>query len=1007
MRQSKSIFSRIAAGLLSAIMIFSLAPTPALAWGTEGQVCSSKYGERYVGSDGQYYYSSSTVDFIAYDSNGNTTLHSSSGGNARRKYLLVEKSGAERFVFCVEAGIPFSTAEDCYTSSSGKNSRYFQNLPVSAREGIMLTTIYGYQEGKSSPVSGTNADDYAVATQIIIWEYQQQLRTSPTRLVSNSHGMAANSFFKTIQGRPAEKCYDWILAQSAKHLVTPSFCDDTHTLKYNSGTGKYSLTLTDTNNTYTDIKFDDSQGISVSRSGNKYTFTSSKMMTAAVALTAHKNISSVKNDMLIWGRPGEQTMMCGSEDPVVMRMSFKTEGYGVCDLVKKSEDGKTAGIKFRITGNGEDRVVTTGSGGTIRISNLLPGNYTVTELTENRYEDQSSKTVTIKSGETAEVTFSNTLKRGDLRIEKNCDDNLTAGLKFRVTASAIGYDKIFQTDSEGRILVEDLQVYDSNNNLIRYVVEEVDTPIRYEPVSAQSSTIIYGGEVKLTFMNKTKTQVAKISKVSEDGHIEGLKFKITSDNGYEGVYTTDENGGFTTVALPVYNTSNEIITYTAVEIETPVKFVQPETQTFNLTGGDVTLSFSNVLKKFRVEVNKSDSETGSRPQGDGSLGGATYGLYNDGSLVDVFTTNQDGYFISPYYICGDTWELKEISPSEGYLVDPVSHHVGAEAKLYSVEYNTTENAVTEDVIKGKVAIIKHASDGSTQIEKPEEGATFQLYLASAGSYDNALESERDLLICDEDGFAQSKDLPYGRYVCHQIDGWEDTEFMPDFTVYISEDGEVYKYLINNAPFTSYLKIVKVDSETGKAIPYAGAAFHIYDADGQRIVMKYTYPTITEVDTFYTSEDGYLITPERLDQGHFTLVEVQAPYGYTLNTDPIPFKIDDDFADNSEGITIVEVHVPNNPQKGIIHLRKTGEVFESVATNGETYRPVYSVKGLAGAEFNIIAAEDIYTPDGTLRYAKGDVVDTITTTETGEAESKPLYLGKYQIFETKSPFGMLL
>ena len=142
------------------------------------------------------------VDFIAYDDNGNVSVHSNASGNARRKYLLVEADGTERHVFCIEAGIPFTTSTNTYTSTSGQNSRYFQNLPLAAREGIMLTTVYGYQPGMSSPVSGTNADDFAVATQIILWEYQQQLRTSPTRLTANAWGIPADNFLKTIQGRP-------------------------------------------------------------------------------------------------------------------------------------------------------------------------------------------------------------------------------------------------------------------------------------------------------------------------------------------------------------------------------------------------------------------------------------------------------------------------------------------------------------------------------------------------------------------------------------------------------------------------------------------------------------------------------------------------------------------------------------------------------------------------------------------------------------------------------------
>lgn len=351
-------------------------------------------------------------------------------------------------------------------------------------------------------------------------------------------------------------------------------------------TKKYSLTLTDTNNTYADFKLTNANGITVTRSGNKYTFTSSKMITDPVTVSAQKNVPSVDGNILIWGRPDKQTMMCGSDDPVFFTLKFKTETYGTAKIIKTSEDGNVSGIKFRITGNGVDEVVTTTSNGTISKS-LLPGTYTVSELEEDRYVANASKTVSISSGETAEVQFSNKLKRGDLRIEKACDDGLVAGLKFRVTASVIGYDKTFETKADGTITIEGLQVYDSQNRLITYQVEEVDTPIRYEAVAGQSSTLIYGGEVALRFNNKTKTEPARILKVSEDGDIEGKKFKVTSDIGFEKVYTTDASGSFVTEELPVYNTSDELIHHTVTEIETSVKFVQPESQSFTLDKGDV------------------------------------------------------------------------------------------------------------------------------------------------------------------------------------------------------------------------------------------------------------------------------------------------------------------------------------------------------------------------------------------------------------------------------------
>lgn len=163
-----------------------------------------------------------------------------------------------------------------------------------------------------------------------------------------------------------------------------------------------------------------------------------------------------------------------------------------------------------------------------------------------------------------------------------------------------------------------------------------------------------------------------------------------------------------------------------------------------------------------MTVTKTDAETG-KPQGDASLAGAVYGIYKGEELIDTYTTDANGQFTTKYYICDNDWTIREISPSEGYLLDTTIHKVGAEPELYTVELNSTENAVNEQVIKGNISIIKHTDNGETQIETPEEGAVFEVYLKAAGSYEAAKETERDTLTCDENGFAQSKDMPYGIY----------------------------------------------------------------------------------------------------------------------------------------------------------------------------------------------------------------------------------------------------
>lgn len=509
--------------------------------------------------------------------------------------------------------------------------------------------------------------------------------------------------------------------------------------------------------------------------------------------------------------------------------------------------------------------------------------------------------------------------------------------------------------------------------------------------------------VTASFKVKTATGNAQIIKTSEDDNVGNIKFTLEG-NGLTYTGVTDSKGVFLKENIPAG-------TYTVTE-ESIDKYVPQKSQTVTVKAGQtVSVYFDNVLKKFRVQVSKSDIEKG-EAQGDASLGGAKYGLFKGDKLIDTYVTDSNAHFVTDYYVCDTDWTLKELESSEGYLVDGTVYKVGADPKLYTVEYNTTENNVTEEVIKGNIAIIKHTDDGSTQIETPEKGAAFQIYLKSAGSFVNADEDERDTIVCDEDGFASSKLLPYGVYTVHQTKGWDGREMIADFDVFINSDGKTYKFLINNLNFESYVKVVKLDAETGKQIPYAGAGFEIYDSEGHRISMQFTYPEVTEIHTFYTNSEGYLITPETLPYGEYTLVEVEAPYEYVLDSTPIPFTISQENSSTDTGVTVVKVKAQDMPQKGIIEIGKTGEVFASVGMlgggyvdeNGNevtfpvTYQPLYEVQGLPGTAFQIYAAEDIVTGDGTVRAYQGELVDEITTDESGKAVSKELYLGKYTVVE---------
>ena len=507
----------------------------------------------------------------------------------------------------------------------------------------------------------------------------------------------------------------------------------------------------------------------------------------------------------------------------------------------------------------------------------------------------------------------------------------------------------------------------------------------YDPVSmAFSGSITPLGDMKLV-------------KTSEDGIVAGINFTVTGANGFSKTVTTNANG-----EIDISDLAPGTYTITEENID---RYVPNQSQTITVSSNKTSsVSFYNILKKFRVTVTKQDYEKG-HAQGDAKLSGAVYGLFKGNDLVAQYTTDQNGSFTTDYYVCGKDWTIKEIAPSEGYLLNDTVYKVGADPKDYTVEYNNAPDmTVMEQVIKGKISIIKHTDDGETQIETPEKGAEFQVYLKSSGSFVNADKDERDTIVCDQDGFASTKLLPYGVYTVHQTKGWAGRELITDFDVFINKDGKTYKFLINNKNFESYLKVVKLDKETGKQIPYEGAAFEIYDSNNHRITMQYTYPQVTSVHTFYTNKEGYLITPEKLPYGDYTLKEVQAPYGYVLDDTPIPFSITQENSSTDTGVTVVKVKAKDMAQKGVINITKTGEIFSSVEENNGVYTPKYSVGNLKGAVFEIYAAEDITTLDGTVRYEQGTLVDTVTTDDDGVAKSKKLYLGKYTVIEKTAPNG---
>ena len=567
---------------------------------------------------------------------------------------------------------------------------------------------------------------------------------------------------------------------------------------------------------------------------------------------------------------------------------------------------------------------------------------------------------------------------GKIKINKSAEDGIISGRKFKITYSYNGksLSETAKTNAKGIATFDNLKVYDmSTGKAITYTVSEINVDTRYEAPKAKNVKLT-DGDVDLTinvkFNNELKTGSIKINKQSEDNQNGGREFTVTG-NGKTYSIKTGSDGVAILSDIPVYDSNNQKIVYTISEKNVPVKYVIPAEQTVTLTADETTsVTFENVLKKFTLEVTKKDSENGSA-QGNASLAGAVYGVFKDSVLKDEYTTDENGYFKSKEYVCGN-YTVQEISPSEGYLLDETVYPVGAEAENYSIEHNPISMTVTEDIIKGNISIIKHSDDGTTQIETPEVGAEFEVYLKSSGSYEAAKDSEKDYLVCDENGYAATKKLPYGIYVVHQTKGWESTEYMEDFEVVISENEKEYFYLLNDAVKKSFVKIVKKDAETGNVIPVSGIGFKVWDcANSEYISQKIYYPSEMILNTFYTDESGSLMLPNELVYGDYELHEVQSAEGYVLDKNPVPFTIDG-------SVETVVVEKTNTAQKGKISVQKTGNVF---------------------------ASEDIITADGTIRANAGDVVAELVTDENGYAETDLLYLGKYEVKEITAPDGYVL
>ena len=618
------------------------------------------------------------------------------------------------------------------------------------------------------------------------------------------------------------------------------------------------------------------------------------------------------------------------------------------------------------------------------------------------------------------------------------------------------------TGDDGSVTLKDLY-------LGTYTVTETKAPDNYV-CKGESKTVelVYAGQTvevqtgSATFLNERQKASVRVEKQDEEtknplsGGIYGLyaaedikvdgKTVVSKGTLIEKATTGADGKASYKAELPIN------YSYSIREIQAPERYLRNSEDTYTFTfkftnDKEEKVNFSHTFTNKRVNATidlvKEDSKTGNSAQGDAVFEGAIYGLYaredinhpdgRSGVLykkdeqVATLTTDKEGkasvsnLYLGKYY-------LKEITPPVGYLLDEEEHDVNCDYEGDQVETVKRNTVSKEDVIKQPFQLIKAADNDKTDADLLK-GAGFSAYLISSltvkddGSYDftNATpivltEDGKTEMFTDERGYACSIPIPYGRYIVRETT--TPHNFMPvdDFIVTVTENSstpQVWRVLLDDE-FKAKLKIVKQDDETKQPVLLANTEFKVYDLDAKKYVEQVTtYPNTVVHKSYFTDENGYLILPESLKCGNYRIEEVSAPDGYTQNTQYVEIKVDKNTAyqmDSVSGDAIITVTYENHPVKGKLVIHKSGETLKSFKKDF-----VYEETSLEGAEFEIYAAEDIFTPDHQVDeqgnrhviYAKDNLVKTVTTDKNGEAVIKDLPLGKYRVKETKAPAGFVL
>lgn len=727
-------------------------------------------------------------------------------------------------------------------------------------------------------------------------------------------------------------------------------------------------------------------------------------------------------------------------------------GAAAVTKTSASTGAPLAGAVFElVSGDAVIATQTTGADGVARFENLQPGVYTIREKSAPEgylVSVPGEQSVTVTAGGTAHASFANAEITGKIRIVKR--DSLTrealAGAEFIVTrlsapagATGVGDSVVIVTDASGVAETGWLPWG-------RYRIEETKVPQHFVDVGFETEVEIRdnGRTCEIEVENEPTKGYIRITKTDRlNGNpIEGVRFDIYENDEYGSALAssmvTDENG--VTVSEPlrkgryIIREQGKTAGYVFEEIALDAVVKPDETTDLSVTNQPVRVR----LKLYKRDADEYAGKPADAPgtRGDGELTGAVFRvlaaqditdrqgnvIYEKGAVVvDSLTTAGEDASVTTDALWPGMYEIVELAPPVGYqaAVDSIIVDARSAAKQSHEAVVIYEGVVTNEIRYGAQAIVKLLGGMSDdpdpdRVETPEAGAEFLVYLRKAGAYENARALERDRLVTDENGYAKTKALPYGVYVLEQTKGAPGYELKGPILFEIDGTEDILNpppLTLSDRPIRYRLRLMKTDSETGKAVTLSGVSFKLRDETGEFVTQTVSYPTLQETDTFVTDETGSVTLPETLTWGLYFVEEVTAPKGYLIREEALTVFVGQDGDVPGETYQI-DVEVPNEPVKGRILLEKkgprlTGFEVTADAYGNEAHRPVYEERYLAGAVFELRAAETVTGGDGTVWFEQGELVENLTTASNGPTASGLLPLGRYMLVEIHAPEGYAL